>query len=52
MTTTLDDLIASLTAVREAEGKNLDIVGPGLELIREHRPGQDEAVRLNLPAAE
>jgi hypothetical protein len=52
MATTLDDLIARLTAIRDAEGKNLDIVGPGLELVREHRQGQDEAVRLHLTTAE
>lgn len=36
MDKTLDDLIARLTAIREDEGKNLDIVGPGLELVKEH----------------
>ncbi|WP_342650905.1 hypothetical protein [Pseudomonas sp. REB1044] len=55
MEKTLDDLIARLTEIRAAEGKNIDIIGPGLDLVREYQkaPGGEtecHAVRLGLSA--
>lgn len=52
---TLDDLISRLTAIRKAEGKNIDIDGPALELTRKYVKGSDgefscAAIRLSLPA--
>ncbi|UBM27173.1 hypothetical protein K8374_09540 [Pseudomonas sp. p1(2021b)] len=57
MEKSLDELIARLQAIRESEGRDIDLVGPGLDLIREHRAGADggaecHALRLHLVARE
>lgn len=54
MEKTLDDLIARLTAIRAAEGENIAIDGPALELTRHYVKGSDgeftcSAIRLSLP---